>query len=631
MIIGMILFFLFFQKSFALSVAGQLFSIEIAAPTKLTICQNYLWASSLHSQEIKAFDLQKGDLKKSFSFPKGKSWKVSGLNCVNDHVAASFWNPETKTAQIVISQNQVKAITHLPGRGDVKAIQWIDGYYFLLQDQFYRTRDFKNYQDQKILTRKELKPSDSELKKNPFAQWQNSMPITSGHYIDFFFNNNRFWFLDAFMQTVMSTKSIWPLEDFKPLGEWGVWEGSLMFPKAMTFFDREIVIADSGLKLLNRYDSAGRYVDSYTIENLEKRFDYLIDVASSSKVVFAADFLKNKIYALNLNVADQMRSGVFRRNHFQHPEVTKDWDQVRCLNCHDGTEAYHLNVIEPQSQHHRLRVINKTETKLPLYQNSQVSCSSCHENHHKQIDDNPHFLRKSKTELCLECHQDKGSSDKNHLNLQKISKLASQCTDCHRAHQANDKLLIQDGIKTCTHCHQQQISHSSHPINNETSCIDCHSPHHGDKSTSWSKEATCLKCHQSEGEYMGQNKHLQLLPKKSAHWNQKEMTCLSCHRPHDGNHSAEQRCLECHKEQSGHRHVKALSVALAGRAEGLVLGSGHRLSCITCHDPHRGEDRDKYLRQNDTSKIRNLCASCHTGDVEQLVREFHPRFERKKK
>lgn len=619
--------------SWALTVSEQFYSIDKVSPTHLKICKDILWIKSLNENVLQGYRVKDGTLEKIEKLPEGTS--LTALGCFKEQLVIGLRSLQDKK---VIIRSGARVYQQTPGMGPIRDFREFEGRFYILRNRMLVTSDLINFETIKFKSIKETSPDQSELIENPFKDWQRKMHVGESSYAKMVMTEGQIIALDHSLGMIVAAgPTLGPIL-YRQAAPWGVWEGHIMYPKDLALLERDLIVSDVGLKIVHRFDPKGRFVESYTINNLEERFGYPIALETKGKLLFLADFLKNKIYALNLNVGGERRSGVFRRNHLKSNDLS-NWDQIRCLNCHDGTEASHMNVFRSDKSHHpTLKEVKNYQGDLPLLHKRWVSCSSCHDHHHVAHQDKEgntisHFLRKKSEQLCLECHQDFTKSENHHFDI-KSKKIANNCLSCHQVHEANPKLLKQDSIKSCTSCHKNQEHKSSHPIGKKSTCLDCHRPHDSKAEWSWAKTdanqnaKTCTECHKDQTEYLGTNKHLQLLPKPKAHWPENEQTCLSCHKPHDGQHSAEARCLECHKEERGHSHQRPLSVAHAGRAQGLVLGSGHRLSCITCHDPHLGKDEEKYLRLKDVSKIKKLCASCHTGDMDVFYKEFHSRFKR---
>ncbi|NIA06639.1 MAG: hypothetical protein GWP14_03220 [Actinobacteria bacterium] len=228
-----------------------------------------------------------------------------------------------------------------------------------------------------------------------------------------------------------------------------------------------------------------------------------------------------------------------------------------CLSCHDGTVAL-TTVYNSQNPiqgsaiyitpsdtgyvgteltddhpisftYNSLLAINKPGLRdpaalppeLPLDQQNQLQCTTCHDPHDDTYGD---FLRISNIEsqMCISCHNPDGWPSSSHAtstasltgaqtdtwdNLQGTTVRQAGCESCHRPHSAGGRarLLRREAEEdNCLSCHDGSVAtgniaselllkSSVHPVGNTTGihdptedpltmsqhieCVDCHNPH----------------------------------------------------------------------------------------------------------------------------------------------------------
>ncbi len=220
-------------------------------------------------------------------------------------------------------------------------------------------------------------------------------------------------------------------------------------------------------------------------------------------------------------------------------------DDATCLGCHDGYDKTLAN------SPHRL----SSEMKSPAI---KVGCINCHAGGEHHADDpsatnitNPGRLSGRKLiDVCSQCHV--AHQELDNYGFDAHTNLEVKCTDCHKVHNYNHGLLLDDKAQFCQRCHEETVSsfrrRSNHPVR------------------------------------------------------QGVLTCLSCHRftkRLDANltYDLGRTCQDCHTDQAGpfpHEHDVVNAYSVDGRG------------CIECHEPH-GSENDKLLRQ----PVAQLCMQCH--------------------
>jgi DmsE family decaheme c-type cytochrome len=254
-----------------------------------------------------------------------------------------------------------------------------------------------------------------------------------------------------------------------------------------------------------------------------------------------------------------------------------------CLNCHDDAN---------------LAGIFKTKHGQPgnadaPFGHGQLQCEACHGPGGKHATtkgkDRPAMIKfgsKSGTPVaqqnqqCLTCHQ---SSTKHMWGASGHGSATLSCADCHKAHDATDKVLrAGDQQEICFTCHQTQKANSlkpyAHPIRQgEMACSSCHEPH-GSTTRNALKGATvnetCYSCHPDlRGPFVWEHAPV-------------AEDCTLCHDQHGSIHPAmlKQRapflCQTCHSA-SGHPSVAYGPSGLpGGSAPSPAVVAG---SCTNCH------------------------------------------------
>lgn len=85
-------------------------------------------------------------------------------------------------------------------------------------------------------------------------------------------------------------------------------------------------------------------------------------------------------------------------------------------------------------------------------------------------------------------------------------------------------------------------------------------------------------------------------------------TCTACHIE-EGSRTLRaginETCIGCHPESPGRDHpIGIVAKDVSGK---LPLDGEHKITCITCHEPHGKETTDRLLRM----EFNTLCIFCH--------------------
>ncbi|MHB8836243.1 MAG: cytochrome c3 family protein [Candidatus Methylomirabilia bacterium] len=199
-------------------------------------------------------------------------------------------------------------------------------------------------------------------------------------------------------------------------------------------------------------------------------------------------------------------------------------------------------------------------------------------------------------------------------------------------------------VAICQRCHDSgKIAGMSHPMtkvpavyvlpqgwplsDGAMTCLTCHVPGHPPGSipgrvdepvgvryllratAGGPRTAVCLRCH-TESEWAGRNPHKEIAQKKTG--------CSLCHAadPEDGDTESfiagvNILCLRCHDDSDhpvGIRHTVTLKAGMDVPGS-MPLGTGRRITCATCHDPHLESAAGHLLRGAKERPV--FCQSCH--------------------
>ena len=341
-----------------------------------------------------------------------------------------------------------------------------------------------------------------------------------------------------------------------------------------------------------------------------------------------------------------------------------------CFSCHDGFildsrflwknrgHTHPVGVEPPQDMHIPTR---EGKTLFPLNKEGKIYCGTCHSAHGidwKQTNTTI-FLRLDNREsrLCLACHIDKagGPKEGSHplykkppvktMRLQAAgSKFADDgsviCESCHRVHgSTTERLLVLDNRDSglCAECHRDKapVVGSRHDLRTSAPdatnrlgkttrakgpCSACHVPHNGAswrlwarKRGEWDKDPAadaCLGCHNEQGPAHKKT------PGRVSHPIGRSLEAL-------GIQATASRWTDSLGRETPAPPMRPLPLFTES---GHHAARGGRLSCPTCHDPHRwrpdgktkADEGEKLEGDGNSSFLRiangddsALCVNCH--------------------
>ncbi len=185
--------------------------------------------------------------------------------------------------------------------------------------------------------------------------------------------------------------------------------------------------------------------------------------------------------------------------------------------------------------------------------------------------------------VCTGCHR---GGDQQHFLTSEHSRADVACSDCHKVHAREDKLLDRlTQPEVCVDCHTDQKANmnkfSRHPIREgKVVCTDCHNPH-GDKGPHMLVESTvnetCYRCHaEKRGPFLFEHEPVQ-------------DDCGECHNPHGSVNDSllvarpPFLCQQCHNDT---RHPGTVYANANVAANNRTVGK----ACTNCHTNVHGSN-----------------------------------------
>jgi len=684
--------FLFTPFSKALSKEMRVkikFSSNITAPSIIEYCREFLWVYSVEKNGVFQVSPVTGktllfhSAKKLFSHLLAKDpfleIHITALGCrIDKLLVAGMEKGYAYGTHLFYTDKDFGEIDYPEKSEHIRDIHCFKEKCIFIDKNTYTSSDLKNFEALPIPSPGEITRKDSLKELNPFENWQDKHVISKEQYMRALITKDKtLYLMDPLRVNIVTYKNFnfnvgLKKKYFIKWGKWGGWEGQMMFPRSITFLDEldKIAISDSGLKYIFIFEPDGDYWDKIEIRGGKDHLSYPIDIASRGNIIYAADFRKNRVLAIEIlepgEKAERKAKDIddlLHKDLFKRPEVVNSFHLTRCLSCHDGLLRFNLDKFTSLKNHHPTDEEYTEKIDLPLMYDKLVSCSTCHNSHHISIEgkwkDNtgktirgeiPYYLRKEYKPLCTTCHKEKTDRNSNHIELTPSKKYkkyipgqVDRCSQCHTMHNTEKKLLKMVDPDLCFSCHditEHPITHTfgKAKLDGEEKTVTCFSCHgiHGTKRkmyyarhSSDDVRTTCLSCHSKFEKSIGSNMHLDLKKYESkifegkdierSSWPGNEKVCLDCHNPHEKQKNVRELCLECH-ENKPQVHKKKNPITLTPRAKGIKL-ENERITCTTCHEHHGLVDQKNYLRERE--KLLLFCSSCHDKNVEELFDNYH--------
>lgn len=306
-----------------------------------------------------------------------------------------------------------------------------------------------------------------------------------------------------------------------------------------------------------------------------------------------------------------------------HPPAAED-----CLTCH----------LPHHSEQPRL--LNQPRAEL---------CVLCHDAADRELSAK-HLGADLARLTCTSCHTPHGTGNPKLLAKTVHPPVLDGCDTCHEG--SFDRQIEGGESALCLLCHDDIGDLATkaavpHPALEVARCADCHNPHASAQEhlVKLPGGGECLACHDDKAAGAGEVAHgvIELIG------------CRACHEPHGGarpallRRSPNELCLGCHDPKNAPQPAEGAATARlldrfdvpAARVRGIATlrlspggernhpVAGHRvlgmptpeelhrtsttfsgeLSCITCHDPHKGKSRE-LLRWGAASTVE-ACTHCH--------------------
>ena len=657
-----------------------LFQTKILAPTIIEYCNNYLWVYSIADHKIYKLIPKSGKIitqNNLLELPE-KS-KITAMGCFQDTIIfASLERPlNSKETTMLYRLNQgltLQKVSILPGSQHIRDILCHKDKCIFLANNVYITTDFKTYNEFPIPKAEKIERIFRNKDANPFSDWQDKHILAEAQYFKALISpQGNLFLLDPQRGSIITyndyaTHETIDSKNFKKWGDWGTWEGQLMFPKSIGFLEKynAIVISDVGLKLLLLFTPEGEYLGKVGMNTKEDKFLYPIDIVTAENKIYVADFKNNLLLGIEiLSLGDKYKKtsdnidDLLRKDLFKNNTIVQSFNETRCLHCHDGLATLRLDkFVNLNKFHHPINrslkgnviISDAKKLDLPLW-NELVSCASCHKPHHDAITQEsdepkvPFYLRKNYLDLCTTCHADKKSPENNHIGLEriindKITDRVTSCSDCHVMHNSSNNLTSLGDPQLCFSCHNETTTPMVHPFGAQKlkdepknlTCFSCHGIHGTLKENKYARHsktgvtATCTSCHTELEEQIGKNKHL--ASKKNLNithsWPGRESVCVDCHSPHKKFDSILAKCTQCHTDRI-HDHKKQIPIMATKRGEGISLEQ-EKITCTTCHEHHGLTKNKSYLKDRET--LLRFCSSCHDEDTSNLFDDYHKKFNK---
>lgn len=299
-----------------------------------------------------------------------------------------------------------------------------------------------------------------------------------------------------------------------------------------------------------------------------------------------------------------------------HPPAQED-----CLTCHQPHQAERPALLQ-----------------VPLGE----LCGNCHDLNDKTFA-TKHLQAKGDRLACVGCHDPHGS-ESGHLLAEASAHPPFAEGSCDACHQGNAQAVAENGSRQlCFSCHSDMeealAKGDAHGALEAGECVSCHSPH-ASRQASLLKAKPALVCGECHPDQLPG-------PGETAHGAIAVLGCQACHQPHQGKNrllraTGAELCTACHVvKTTSEKEIKifakfAVPMEQWSKWARLRLNpdgtrnhpvTGHRvwgtptsaeaekstftgeLSCLTCHDPHKGPGPGLPRQGKDGKPV--TCETCH--------------------
>lgn len=285
------------------------------------------------------------------------------------------------------------------------------------------------------------------------------------------------------------------------------------------------------------------------------------------------------------------------------PHLLADAPAQVCRGCHDASDAglrkahlgADLNALGCTTCHDAHGTGNAKLLARAVHAPVLDGCESCHEGAFNKL------VESGESTLCLSCHEEVGAKAAK-AKVPHAAIEAARCTECHNPHASAQEHLVKSRAGgPCLACHEGQAAgpgETTHGVIDVVGCRACHEPHGGDnpKLLRQVGNALCLGCHDARAVKAPEGASVRLLDRFEVPASvARALATLRLSADGTRDHPV-----------PNHRVAGSPPPKHAAPVETTFKGE---LSCLTCHDPHKGRSR-RVLRWNAASATE-ACLQCH--------------------
>ena len=285
------------------------------------------------------------------------------------------------------------------------------------------------------------------------------------------------------------------------------------------------------------------------------------------------------------------------------PFLLAESPRAVCLGCHDAADAglrkAHLGAkvegLDCTSCHTPHGAGHAKALARYVHPPVTEGCDACHQGSASKL------VEGGNAPLCLACHEEVGRKAKA-AKVPHAAMDAARCVDCHNPHaSAQPRLVKQPGGAECLACHSDQAASAGehgHGIIGLVGCEACHEPHGGarPKLLRGVGNGLCLDCHRPPGRRLPAEGRVRLAGRF-------EVPAAAA--------LAIRAVLLSPDGTRGHPTPDHLVVAPPPASRSVPPKSTFKgdLSCLACHDPHKG--KSAHLLRWGAVSAADACLNCH--------------------